>query len=218
MSQPTDSDSVQSAASLPASPASSDEVIAELRTQNAAQQAFIVELQARIADLERQLGLNSGNGGKPPSSDGLKKKLARVGSLRERSGKKPGRQKGHPGRTLSRTATPDATIDHFPDVCAGFGAALGEETANGHTERQVFDLPEPQPLIVTEHRAHQCLCTACGTRTRAAFPEDVTAPVGSQEPPARRCVSLLMALRAARVPLWTTGTSLDQGWVSFGRR
>ncbi len=32
---------------------------------------------------------------------------------------------------------------------------------------QVFDLPEPQPLIVTEHRAHGCRCAACGTQTRA---------------------------------------------------
>ncbi len=41
----------------------------------------------------------------------------------------------------------------------------------------MFDLPEPQPLIVTEHRAHACLCATCGAETRAAFPEDVTAPV-----------------------------------------
>lgn len=43
--------------------------------------------------------------------------------------------------------------------------------------RQVFDLPEPQPLRVTEHRAHQCRCTACGAQTRATFPEQVSAPV-----------------------------------------
>jgi transposase len=41
----------------------------------------------------------------------------------------------------------------------------------------VFDLPEPQPLLVTEHRAHQCRCTSCGMQTRASFPEDVRAPV-----------------------------------------
>ncbi|HXR38585.1 MAG TPA: transposase, partial [Terracidiphilus sp.] len=40
-----------------------------------------------------------------------------------------------------------------------------------------FDLPAPQPLIVTEHRAHACLCGNCGAETRADFPEDVTAPV-----------------------------------------
>jgi transposase len=86
-------------------------LVAELRAQNAA-------LVARVAELERQLGLNSGNSGKPPSSDGLKKKAVRLASLRERTGKKPGGQKGHPGKTLSRTETPDATVNHFPKVCA----------------------------------------------------------------------------------------------------
>lgn len=144
-------------------------LIAELRAQNAI-------LVARVAELERRLGLNSGNSGKPPSSDGLKKP-SRTGSLRERSGKQPGGQPGHPGKTLRRTETPDATVDHFPPSCAGCGAALSEATATGHTARQVFDLPEPQPLIVTEHRAHQCRCPACGVQTRAAFPAGVTAPV-----------------------------------------
>ena len=170
MSPPTDSDSHDAAAPVPSGPASPEAIIA-------AQQALIMELQARIAELERRLGLNRGNSGKPPSSDGLKKKPTRVGSLRERSGKKTGGQKGHPGKTLSRTETPDATVDHFPKVCAGCGAPLSEITANGHTARQAFDLPEPQPLIVTEHRAHQCRCAACGTETRAAFPEEIAAPV-----------------------------------------
>ena len=49
--------------------------------------------------------------------------------------------------------------------------------ATGHLARQVIDFPESQPLIVTEHRAHGCLCAACGAQTRAAFPEGVAAPV-----------------------------------------
>ena len=57
-------------------------LIAALRAENES-------LKARIAELERQLGLNSSNSGKPPSSDGLKKP-ARVTNLRERSAKKPG--------------------------------------------------------------------------------------------------------------------------------
>jgi transposase len=38
-----------------------------------AQATEIAAPKARIAELERQLGLNSSNSGKPPSSDGLNK-------------------------------------------------------------------------------------------------------------------------------------------------
>jgi transposase len=133
-------------------------------------------LLARVAELERRLGLNSGNSGKPPSSDGLKKP-PRVSSLREPSGKTSGGQNGHPGETLCQVETPDTTIDHFPQVCTACGDPLTVAMATGHVARQVFDLPEPRPLIVTEHRAHACWCAACGTQTRAAFPAGVSAPV-----------------------------------------
>jgi transposase len=92
---------------------SKDDLIALLLAQEARHAAEMEVMRARIAELERRLGLNSSNSGKPPSSDGLKKP-PRVRSLRERSGKKPGGQKGHPGETLRRTATPDTTVDHFP--------------------------------------------------------------------------------------------------------
>src|SRR5271169_2766783 len=83
-------------------------------------------------------------------------RFAEISSLRERSGKKPGGQKGHPGDTLRQSETVDAAINHFPKACAGCGEALSEAMATDHIARQVFDLPEPQPLIVTEHRAHSC--------------------------------------------------------------
>jgi transposase len=41
----------------------------------------------------------------------------------------------------------------------------------------VFDLPEPRPLIVTEHRAHAGHCTPSGTQTRGEFLARATAPV-----------------------------------------
>jgi transposase len=138
--------------------------------------ALLLAQEARIAELERRLGVNSSNSGKPPSSDGLKKP-PRVSSLREPSGKKTGGQKGHPGETLCRVEKPDATMDHYPETCAACGEPLTAAMATGHLARQVFDLPEPRPLIVTEHRAHACCCAACGTQTRGAFPAGVTAPV-----------------------------------------
>ena len=177
MLPPLDSDSHVAAPPEPDGPVSPEAIIAALQEQNAALSALVAALQARVAELERQLGLNSGNSGKPPSSDGLKKKPARTNSLRERSGKKTGGQKGHTGKTLSRVETPDDIIDHFPETCSGCGGALTGAMATGHTARQVFDLPEPRPLTVTEHRAHACLCGNCGAETRAAFPEDATAPV-----------------------------------------
>jgi transposase len=170
---PPDDTSCEDSASAPAS---SDAVIAALRAEIVQLRAENAALLGRLAELERRLGLNSCNSGKPPSSDGLKKP-PRVSSLREPSGKTTGGQTGHPGKTLRRTETPDATIHHYPAVCAGCGKPLTAATATGHVARQVFDLPEPKPLIVTEHRAHGCRCTACGAQTRAAFPDGVSAPV-----------------------------------------
>jgi transposase len=149
---------------------------AALRAENTTLKELIADLQARIAELERRLGLDSSNSGKPPSSDGLRKP-ARVMSLREPSGKSGGGQKGHPGETLRQVKTPDAVVDHYPKACAGCGAALTAAMATSHAARQVFDLPAPAPMLVTEHRAHVCSCAQCGTPTQAAFPEGVGAPV-----------------------------------------
>ena len=84
-------------------------LIGALRAENAA-------LKARIAELERRLGLNSSNSGKPPSSDGLKKPV-RVKSLREGSGKQRGGQKGHKG-DRSRILTTLSIITRRPARCA----------------------------------------------------------------------------------------------------
>jgi transposase len=155
--------------------------MAALQAENAVLRSENAALIGRLAELERRLGLNSSNSGKPPSSDGLKEPLRvsslRVSSLREPSGKKSGGQKGHPGETLRRVEKPDAIIDHYPETCAACGEPLTAAMAADHVARQVFDLPEPRPLIVTEHRAYGCCCAACGLRTRGAFPEGVTAPV-----------------------------------------
>ncbi|CAK0770927.1 hypothetical protein CCP2SC5_510022 [Azospirillaceae bacterium] len=138
---------------------------AHLRAENAVKDETIRVLTVRVAELERRLELNSSNSSKPP----------RTSSLRESSGRKPGGQKGHKGETLRQVDEPNATENHVPPVCADCGAALTEAMSTGYSARQVFDLPEP--LTVTEHRAHACRCGQCGAVTRAEFPEGVTAPV-----------------------------------------
>lgn len=156
-----------------------EELLALVAAQAAQIEALLGEvaaLKAQVAELERRLGLDSSNSSKPPSSDGLKKP-ARVRSLRERSERTSGGQKGHKGETLRQTANPDEIVDHHPEKCEGCGQPLTEETSTGFGARQVFDLPQPQPLVVTEHRAHECQCRNCGALTRADFPEGVNAPV-----------------------------------------
>jgi transposase len=101
----------------------------------------------------------------------------RVSSLREWSSKKSGAQAGHDGTTLRQVAEPDNVIAHHPPACSGCGEALTPNPSADYAARQVFDLPEPQPLVVTGRRAFSCRCEACGATIRAAFPEGVRAPV-----------------------------------------
>jgi len=155
---------------------SKEDLIALLLAQEARHAAEMAALRVQIAELERRLALNSGNSSKPPSSDGLKK-APRVRSLRRSSGRKSGGQPGHSGETLRQSETPDVTIDHYPKECETCGATLSKRAATNYVARQVFDLPEPPPLVVTEHRAYACGCANCGAQTRASFPDDVAAPV-----------------------------------------
>jgi transposase len=208
-----------------------EELLAEKGAQEARHAIETAALRGRIAELERQAGLNSTNSSKPPSSDGLKKpqpKARRVSSLRKPSGKKTGGQPGHPGETLRRTETPNIITDHYPDACAKCSAPLTAATATGYVARQVFDLPMPQPLICTEHRAHDCHCTDCGAKTHARFPKDVAAPVQYgkriaafvvylayfQFVPEQRLAELMAALFGVRL---TTATIARMGRDCAGR-
>jgi transposase len=150
---------------------------AALEAQNQTIRRENAALLARVAELERRLGLNSSNSSKPPSSDGLSKKPPRTRSLRRRSKKPAGGQKGHSGRTLRAVDNPDHTVDHLPASCANCAEPLPQTPGNDYDARQVFDLPQPKPIVVTEHRAHRCRCTGCGSVTKGAFPEAVSAPV-----------------------------------------
>jgi len=135
----------------------------------------IVSLRQEVADLRRQLGRDSSNSSKPPSSDGLAKKPRIAGSLRGKSGKKSGGQPGHKGGTLRRVATPDITVRHTASGCARCQAGLSAQMIIRVETRQVFDVPEPR-LEVTEHQAEIYCCSQCREVTKAAFPDGVIGP------------------------------------------
>ena len=128
----------------------------------------------RIADLEAQLKQNSKNSSQPPSSDSPFVKPAPK-SLQGKSGRKPGGQPGHEGRTLMRVQRPDRVIRHEPRRWGGCGAGLTKKTVQVGTDvRQVFDIPKIAVRVV-EHQLVSRRC-GCGTTTTATAPDGVTAP------------------------------------------
>lgn len=143
-----------------------DELIESLSAELAA-------ARVRIAGLEARLGQSSKNSSKPPGSDGLVKPAPR--SLRKRGARKPGGQGGHPGSTLAPVAVPDEVIAHEPGCWRGCGQGLSGAVEVGREHRQVFDIP-PISVRVSEHQLIARRC-CCGTTTRAAAPDGVSAPV-----------------------------------------
>lgn len=65
----------------------------------------------KLEELDNKISKNSKSSSKPPSTDN-KDEVKKNQSLRGKSGKKSGGQKGRVGSTLKRVATPDDIIDH----------------------------------------------------------------------------------------------------------
>jgi len=151
-------------------------------------------LEAKVKQLER----NSRSSSKPPSSDsGNFTNQPKPKSLRNKSSKKPGGQKGHPGNTLRQSKTPDEIIEHrfgpavTCPICGEFLTGCGEDALHSdHCEvRQVFELPAFR-IQITEHRAERIKCPNCETLITAEFPSDIKAP--TQYGPQVKAVALYL--------------------------
>jgi len=131
----------------------------------------IADLKKRIKALGDRLGQNSTNSSKPPSSDWPTEKR----SLRKKTGRSPGGQKGHRGHNLKMVDSPDSIKVHDISSCSGCGRPLKEIEPDGYRKRQIFDLP-PIKIRVEEHRAEEKICPCCGQLNRAPFPEGIDQP------------------------------------------
>lgn len=134
----------------------------------------IKQLKQRVQEMEQQLARfttrkDSHNSSIPPSKDENRPK--RTNSLREPSGKKPGGQPGHEGKTLEMTETPDLIIDHKSNFCPNCGNDVSQNPAEVSETRQVIDIPVIKQMV-TEHRVYRYSCT-CGHVFESDFPLNV---------------------------------------------
>lgn len=128
------------------------------------------DLKHRLSKYEHPK--NSNNSSIPPSKDENRPKRK---SLREKSGRKPGGQKGRKGNTLRLVATPDYTKTHFSSYCNCCGESLDNAISIPAGRRQVFDIPKIE-IKVTEHQVYNKQCK-CGHVNHGQYPQEAKAAV-----------------------------------------
>ncbi len=126
-----------------------DTEVSVLRAELAAERELRRRMDLRIAELERRLGMDSGNSGTPSSKEPIGAKERRKAERKQRDtsererrkDRKRGGQPGHRGAGLSRDRDPDErkTADP-PAECSGCGASLAGVTAAGSSWAQVWDV------------------------------------------------------------------------------
>jgi transposase len=152
-----------------------EELLERVKTDPEAIVDLVLSLMERVEKLEDIIRKNSGNSSKPPSSDPPSAKNKQR-SLRGKSGKKSGGQKGHRGATLKRVDNPDTTITHRLKVCPVTGRKLTDADVIRQIRCQVFDLPEPK-FEVTEHVYNVYRVPDSGKTVQAPFLPGASAPV-----------------------------------------
>ncbi len=146
------------------------------RAARARQGELIRRLELRVAELERRVGMDSGNSSTPPSKESLaakaRREAARRASQRERSRqRRPGGQPGHQGSGLEPEQDPDRTEQaEPPSECRSCGAGLAGGQPAGRAWGQVWDIP-PVRLEKVHWLLPKLRCRACGTVTTAGPPD-----------------------------------------------
>ena len=98
-------------------------------------------------------------------------------SLREKTGRKPGRQPGAPGRTSGLSDDPDETIECAPAECGRCGRDLTGEPAARTERRRRWDITPPPPPYITGYRKITRVCPCCQAASAGQVPADVTSRV-----------------------------------------
>jgi len=130
--------------------------IEQLERENELLKAKIRELESRLAQYE--------NAHTPPS---LRRGKTRKKDRDTNDKGKPGQKLGHKGVTRSFVA-PDRQVELTMDRCPDCGAKLGSPLRID--SKIVEEIPEPQPIIVTEYKIAHYKCPCCRKEVAAKDP------------------------------------------------
>ncbi len=119
----------------------------QLKRENELLKAKISELEARLAKYE--------NAHTPPS---LRRGRNRKKDPDKNNNGKPGQKIGHKGVTRAY-ATPDRQVEVTADLCPDCGTELGNPFRI--ESKIVEEIPEPQPIVVTEYKIAHYKCPCC---------------------------------------------------------
>ena len=139
-------------------------IIEQLMAENQALKEMVIQLQGRIARLEK----NSGNSSKPPSSDIVKPKSKTT--QKQRKKRKRGGQTGH--QKFTRPAFPPDEIDHVIEYELTSQDAKGLMPLDQWQVVQQITLPQ-KLFSVTEHRARKYVEPKTGTIHVTPWPAEV---------------------------------------------
>jgi len=196
---------------------------AELAERLAEAYQLIGRLQGRVEELERQARRDSATSSKPPSSDSpYRKKKPRDRSLRERGKRRPGKQPGAPGATMSLVDDPDERLEFSPACCRGCGAGLAGEPVVLERRHQVTDIAPPPRPVVTEYVAQAKACRCCGMVSEGRLPAHVRArasygPEAHAQAANLACGHYIPVGRAAALLAQLGGITVSTGWMASVR-
>lgn len=109
----------------------------------------------------------------PPSQDIGR---SNQNSLREKSDKPTGGQKGHEGNTLLMSEKPDEVKEYHPGYCTNCGADISQEPSELIERKQEVELPPIQAQYI-EHRNFKKQCVCCGQVVKSRLPAHLKASI-----------------------------------------
>jgi len=132
------------------------ELVEQLKHENELLKAKVIELESRLAQYE--------NAHTPPS---LRRGRNRKKDQDKSNKGKPGQKIGHKGVTRPY-AMPDRQVDVTMDRCPDCGTDLGAPFRID--SRIIEEIPDPQPIMVTEYKIGHYICPCCRKEVVASDP------------------------------------------------